>query len=131
MQPLESRTYRVPVVLRVLAGVLAVAMVAGGGVAFVQVRLLGVWAMLIAGFLVGEVLARVPWVITVRGDGGIEAKSLRGTRVLHVTEIADVGVRPLSIVLRVPDGRVWAPVRRARSLARDLASLHPALAPTG
>lgn len=129
MQPLESRTYSVPVVLQVLAVLLAIALGVGALVAFVRVRLLGVWAVAFAGAFTSHVLGRIPWSITVRGDGRVELRTLRSSRTVHVTEITAVGFPvPGSIDLRLPDGRVWTPVRRARSLAADLEALYPPLA---
>ena len=132
MQPLETRTYSVPFVLRVLAVLLVVAVGVAGMAAFLRVRLLGVWALAAAGMLGSEVLGKAPWSITVGGDGWLSVKSLRGTRSVHVTEITSARPTFGAIHLRLHDGRVWTPVRRARRLADDLGSLHPILAaPSG
>ncbi len=123
MQPLETHTYSVPVVLRVLAVLVVLAVGVAAMAAFLRVRLLGVWALAAAGMLASEVLGKAPWSITVGGDGWLAVRSLRGTRSLHVTELTSVHPTFGAIVLRLHDGRVVTPVRRARRLADDLASL--------
>jgi hypothetical protein len=128
MQPLETRTYSVPVVLRVLAVLALVAVGVAGMAAFLRVRLLGVWALAAAGMFGSEVVGRAPWSITVGGDGWLSVTSLRGTRSIHVTEITSARPTLGVIHLQLHDGRIWTPVRRARRLAQDLGDLRPALA---
>lgn len=128
MQPLETRTYSVPVTLRVLAVLLVVAVSVAGMAAFLRVRLVGVWALAASGMIGSEVLGKAPWSITVGGDGWLSVRSLRGTRSVHVTELTSVRPTFGAISLRLHDGRVWSPVRRAHRLAADLGALHPALA---